>query len=140
LLSATPEIDIVHVNCGFLPTSEPVWRDAWAMVTRTGAAGRDGSGSGWLHLHENVAADRIEARREEIGRLFQRWAAEDDDCNLERGGDGQQRRQQQQQQKRTRRRATVEHVELVKTFAPGVWHVVFDVYCETVSEEEDEGR
>ena len=26
----------------------------------------------------------------------------------------------------------VEHVELVKTFAPGVWHCVFDVHIQPV--------
>lgn len=91
-------LEVVHVNCGLLPSSEGVWRDAWGMV----GGGRDG----WLHLHENVGVGEIEARRGFLQGLLDRWGEEDDD-----GKEGR-----------------VEHVELVKTFAPGVWHCVFDVF------------
>ncbi|KAK4152889.1 S-adenosyl-L-methionine-dependent methyltransferase [Chaetomidium leptoderma] len=90
---------VVHVNCGFLPSSEGVWRDAFGMV---------GGGRGWLHLHENVGAGDIEARKAVVQRLFDGWAKEEEEDDGETG-------------------ATVKHVELVKTFAPGVWHCVFDV-------------
>ncbi|KAK4122781.1 hypothetical protein N657DRAFT_646530 [Parathielavia appendiculata] len=95
--------DVVHVNCGFLPSSEPVWRDAFGMV----------AGQGWLHLHENVADGDIEARKVEVQRLFDRWGTEEDakEAGREEGAG-----------------AEVEHVELVKTYAPGVWHCVFDVF------------
>ncbi|KAF6810580.1 tRNA wybutosine-synthesizing protein [Colletotrichum sojae] len=92
--SGTP-VDILHVNGGLLPTSEPTWRPALDM-TATGA------GDCWLHLHENVGVHEIESRRGEIQRLYDTWVT-----------DGRQ--------------ATVEHVELVKTYAPDVWHCVFDV-------------
>ncbi|KAM0349732.1 hypothetical protein ACHAPU_003561 [Fusarium lateritium] len=87
--------DIRHINCGFLPTSEPTWRDTWdisvpATETR-------------LHLHENVGASDTEERRQEIQRKFDDWSQGTD------------------------RVAKVEHIEQVKTFAPGVWHCVFDV-------------
>ncbi|PBP27748.1 tRNA wybutosine-synthesizing protein [Diplocarpon rosae] len=61
---------------------------------------------GWLHLHENVGRADVPARSAEIERVLEAWlrAAQDE------------------------RVARVEHVELVKTFAPGVWHCVFDVY------------
>lgn len=61
---------------------------------------------GWLHLHENVGVADIERRRHEIQASFDGWLAED--------GEG--------------RKAVVEHVEQVKTYAPGVWHCVFDVH------------
>ena len=62
--------------------------------------------NGWLHLHENVGVKDVESRKEEIEDMFQEWLKNRQDT----------------------RQATVEHVELVKTFAPGVWHCVFDVY------------
>ncbi|KAL7809817.1 S-adenosyl-L-methionine-dependent methyltransferase [Trichoderma aethiopicum] len=89
--------DIEHVNCGFLPTSEPVWKSAWEMTGWTDEAT-------WLHLHENVGVEDIESRRASIQGMFEAWAAG-----------------------RRARVPRVEHVEQVKTFAPGVWHCVFDV-------------
>ena len=62
-------------------------------------------GSGWLHLHENVGVDNVEDRKVEIEDMFRGW--------LKERGD--------------QRQVKVDHVELVKTFAPGVWHCVFDV-------------
>ncbi|KOS22023.1 tRNA wybutosine-synthesizing protein 2 [Escovopsis weberi] len=92
--------DIAHVNCGFLPTSEPVWRPAWEMTR--------GSAGAWLHLHENVGVGDLEARRRSIQAMFDGWAAA-----LTEEGEA--------------REARVEHIEQVKTFAPGVWHCVYDV-------------
>jgi tRNA wybutosine-synthesizing protein 2 len=63
-------------------------------------------GDGWLHLHENVGVKDVLARTAAIEELILRW--------LKKTGD--------------QRSANVEHVEYVKTFAPGVWHCVFDVY------------
>jgi len=63
-------------------------------------------GDGWLHLHENVGVDDIEHRRSQVEEVLS--------ASLMTKGD--------------QREMKVEHVELVKTFAPGVWHCVFDVY------------
>lgn len=87
---------VKHVNCGFLPTSEPTWRSAMNIL------GEDG----WLHLHENVGVADVQKRKAEIEQMFQTWLRERDD----------------------ERKVAVEHVEFVKTFAPDVWHCVFDVY------------
>ncbi|UNI20287.1 tRNA(Phe) (4-demethylwyosine(37)-C(7)) aminocarboxypropyltransferase [Purpureocillium takamizusanense] len=92
-----------HVNCGYLPSSEPTWRPAWEMARWSREA--------WLHLHENVGAADTETRRDEIQRRFTDWGETEE-------GRG--------------RSAAVEHVELVKTFAPGVWHCVFDVHITRV--------
>ncbi|RFU77637.1 hypothetical protein TARUN_4595 [Trichoderma arundinaceum] len=89
--------NIEHVNCGFLPTSEPVWKSAWEMTQLAPEA--------WLHLHENVGVEDIESRRGSIQNTLEKWAVS--------GGNP--------------RTPSVEHVEQVKTFAPGVWHCVFDV-------------
>lgn len=61
---------------------------------------------GWLHLHENVGVHDIESRREEIEDVLREILVRMND----------------------KRCVEVEHVELVKTFAPGVWHCVFDVW------------
>lgn len=90
--------DIGHVNCGFLPTSESTWKLAWDVVEKSEEA--------WLHLHENVGVDDTDDRWLEIQRRCEEWAE----------GEGHERI------------GKAEHVELVKTFAPGVWHCVFDVH------------
>lgn len=94
------DVVVRHVNCGFLPSSEATWKTAWSFVGKKDA--------GWLHLHENVAIGDIDSRRREIQEMFESWAAEDVE------GNG--------------RFVEAEHVEMVKSFAPGVWHCVFDVY------------
>ncbi|THV54015.1 hypothetical protein BGAL_0036g00120 [Botrytis galanthina] len=87
---------VKHVNCGFLPTSEPTWKSTVNILGE----------NGWLHLHENVGIADVEKRKGEIEAMFQTW--------LKERADG--------------RSVKVEHVEFVKTFAPDVWHCVFDVY------------
>lgn len=84
-----------HVNCGLLPTSKGSWEMALEIL----------DGDGWLHLHENVAVNDVQARTADIEELFMCWLKKTHD----------------------KRVAKVEHVEYVKTFAPGVWHCVFDV-------------
>ncbi|KAK4102006.1 hypothetical protein N658DRAFT_495938 [Parathielavia hyrcaniae] len=101
--------DVVHVNCGFLPSSEGVWRDALGMM----------AGRGWLHLHENVGVGDIEARKGEVQGLFDGW--------IEAEGEEQEEEEEDKGAKEGVE-AEVEHVELVKTYAPGVWHCVFDVF------------
>lgn len=91
-------LSVSHVNCGLLPKSDDSWEPARDILGEE----RDG----WLHLHENVGVKDIEHRRDEIQSLFDR-------CDQRDG---------------IEQTATVEHVELVKTFAPAVWHCVFDVY------------
>lgn len=61
---------------------------------------------GWLHLHENVGTSDIKDFRDAVQETFSTYAAG------EVGG----------------LRARVEHIEQVKTFAPDVWHCVFDVH------------
>jgi tRNA wybutosine-synthesizing protein 2 len=92
------DLPVRHVNCGLLPRSDDSWEAARAILGR--------AEDGWLHLHENVGVNDMERRKKEIQELFDGWD--------ERGGQG--------------RAAKVENVELVKTFAPDVWHCVFDVY------------
>ncbi|KAI1480805.1 S-adenosyl-L-methionine-dependent methyltransferase [Daldinia eschscholtzii] len=94
------KLDISHVNCGLLPTSDASWKDAWDIATHNKAE------EAWLHLHENVGVADIEKRKGDIEQYFLGLATHDN----------------------ADRTARVEHTELVKTFAPGVWHCVFDLY------------
>ena len=97
--AGSSSLDVLHVNCGFLPSSVDTWRPAWDIQ-------RPSSRGGWLHLHENVGLADLDTRRGEIQEMLDRWAREAHES----------------------RHAHVEHIELVKTFAPDVWHCVFDVY------------
>lgn len=87
---------VLHVNCGLLPTSLPVWKTSLGLL----------GSRGWLHLHENVGVNDIQDRSEEIASMFCEW----------------------EEMRSNSRLVEVEHVERVKTFAPGVWHCVFDVF------------
>ncbi|PVI02532.1 hypothetical protein DM02DRAFT_507611, partial [Periconia macrospinosa] len=96
-------LPIRHVNCGFLPSSKLSWETAVKVLDR--------ELGGWIHAHENVAVKDIEKRAGEVVIEIQRIV---DGWEKERGG--------------SKRRVDCEHVEKVKTYAPGVMHVVFDVW------------
>ncbi|KAG6299729.1 hypothetical protein E4U45_004332 [Claviceps purpurea] len=100
--------DVRHVNCGLLPSSRLTWNCA-LFVTRSAnpiqQQQQQQQQQSWLHLHENVGESDIESRKGEIETLLVN--------NPEEKGLG--------------RRIRVEGVEKVKTYAPGVWHCVFDV-------------
>lgn len=87
---------VLHVNCGLLPASTPVWEIALGFLGKRG----------WLHLHENVGVNEVLQRKKEIASRFCEWEEGAKDSRI----------------------VEVEHVEQVKTFAPGVWHCVFDVF------------
>lgn len=99
---------IRHVNCGLLPSS----RGSWATAVRAA----DPLLGGWVHLHENIGIGDIEGKRLEIVREVQEIFEEE--VRIGRGtydaGD--------------ERMVKLEHVEKVKTYAPGVMHCVLDIY------------
>ncbi|KAI0809522.1 S-adenosyl-L-methionine-dependent methyltransferase [Xylaria sp. FL0064] len=97
--------DIMHVNCGLLPTSRGSWGTAWEIAREAPRA--------WLHIHENVGVADIEVKREEIREWF-----------VERA----QTLKESSEEENREVDVCAEHVELVKTFAPDVWHCVFDLY------------
>ncbi|KAK5629262.1 hypothetical protein RRF57_004977 [Xylaria bambusicola] len=104
---------IMHVNCGLLPTSRGSWATTWDIASEAQRA--------WFHIHENVGVSDIETMRKEIYEWFAGRAR-----TLERDGDAD-----------VHRDVCVEHVELVKTFAPGVWHCVFDLYVTKSTDRND---
>lgn len=93
---------IRHINLGFLPSSSGSW-DTAAQLISTNIDG------GFIHVHENAASGEIEEKGEEVRGAFEEL------LNPYQGNGC------------VRRRVELGHTELVKTFAPGVWHVVFDV-------------
>ncbi|RYC54565.1 hypothetical protein CHU98_g11650 [Xylaria longipes] len=95
---------IMHVNLGLLPTSTGSWGTAWEIAREARLA--------WFHIHENIGVADINAKKGEIREWFAERAL-DNGC----GGE----------EDRDRTDVCVEHAELVKTFAPGVWHCVFDL-------------
>ena len=94
---------IRHVNCGYLPSSQGSWRSAVQIL--------DSRKGGWIHAHENIAAEGIQRRTEEITKIFRSLASE------------------QNSQASDSRSFDVrcEHLERVKTYAPGIVHCVVDV-------------
>ena len=59
---------------------------------------------GWIHAHENIAKKDIESRKAEILGIFRGLAKMRFECKVE-----------------------CEHVELIKSYAPGVMHCVLDI-------------
>lgn len=91
---------IRHVNCGLLPTSKGSWETAFAVL--------DPILGGWIHVHENFDQREIEAKGEETRAEFQRML----DVTPES----------------KEKKVLLEYINRVKTYAPGVYHVVLDIY------------
>ena len=78
----------------------PTSRGSWARAIQVLA-----EQGGWVHVHENVGIGEIDGMAERVVKAFE---------ELEKG-------------RGSTRRVVCEHVERVKTFAPGVMHCVFDI-------------
>ncbi|KAL6244159.1 S-adenosylmethionine-dependent methyltransferase [Rhinocladiella similis] len=104
-------LNIRHANLGLLPTSRGSWENAVKAIC---GSGHDNGNGGWLHIHENVDVRDIEKMKTEI--------THDIDSLVKR-------RQASGQQELDVASWTVscDHVEQVKTYAPGVMHCVYDV-------------
>ena len=89
-----------HVNCGYLPSSSGSWWSAMQCL--------DQNRGGYIHVHENIRVECVEARGLEIRLAFESLLKK-------RLGD-------------TDMAIKCTHVERVKSYAPGVWHCVFDMY------------
>ncbi|KAL2354486.1 S-adenosyl-L-methionine-dependent methyltransferase [Cryomyces antarcticus] len=102
---------IRHVNCGLLPTS----RGTWEMAIRI----LDPIKGGWIHIHENLALTEVDMKAKEITETLQKAADGAARTTTQRGGveDGWVKG----------RKVLLEHVERVKSYAPGVVHCVLDI-------------
>ncbi|KAK6436376.1 S-adenosylmethionine-dependent methyltransferase [Oleoguttula sp. CCFEE 5521] len=89
-----------HVNCGLLPTSRGSWTTAFAVL--------DPIAGGWVHVHENFELSEIADRAEGVRKEFQRM------YNTTNHAEHTE--------------VVLEHINRVKTYAPGVFHVVLDIY------------
>ena len=78
----------------------PTSRGSWAGAIQVLA-----ERGGWVHVHENVGIGEIDEMAGRVVKAFE---------ELEKGRGGT-------------RRVACEHIERVKTFAPGVMHCVFDI-------------
>lgn len=100
-----------HVNCGLLPSSKGSWETAVRVL--------DPEVGGWIHLHENIAVEDISKVGGEIlhqiREIFTR---------TRRSAPAHGRPEHSVQVEDC---AVLEHVERVKTYAPGVMHCVLDV-------------
>ncbi|KAK6506477.1 hypothetical protein TWF506_011384 [Arthrobotrys conoides] len=95
-------VHILHVNLGLLPTSSSAYKTALEVVGLN-----DGGGEAWIHVHENVAKEDVDEMKDSITKKFE---------ELRKGVEGM-----------AAVGIVIEHVEFVKSWAPGVWHCVFDV-------------
>ena len=91
---------IRHVNCGFLPSSSKSWSIAVDAL--------DPVQGGWVHAHENIAITHVDHRTAEMVEIFQTLA------NKKNAG--------------RQRSVKCQHVEHVKSYAPGVMHCVLDIH------------
>lgn len=91
-----------HVNCGYLPSSEDSWRTAFEVL--------DPILGGWIHAHENVEEQSLSMREKQVLEFFSNAAGERSESIPGR-----------------ELTVTCEHVERVKSYAPGVSHFVFDI-------------
>lgn len=96
---------IRHVNCGFLPSSQPSWATAVQVL--------DPFQGGWIHVHENISTHSINHRQHEVTDIFKELV----ESNHHHCG------------KALVSQWAVEcvHLEQVKNFAPGVVHCVLDI-------------
>lgn len=94
---------IRHVNLGLLPSSKPSWEGAIRVL--------DLEAGGWIHVHENVDIESIDAMQASIVGEMKTLHC------IHRGVSEAQTKE-----------VACRHVERVKTYAPGVMHCVFDMY------------
>lgn len=96
-----PQIPPVrHVNCGFLPSSSTSWKTAVRLL--------DGRQGGWIHAHENVNVKDLQKKKDEVLETFTklvnaRWPTNNG------------------------LHVSCEHLEIVKSYGPGISHCVFDI-------------
>lgn len=89
--------NIRHANLGLLPTSQGAWEASVRILNE--------ETGGWLHIHENVEIALVSSKEQDVINGLE------DALPFEKKG----------------WTASCENVEMVKTYAPGVGHYVFDV-------------
>ncbi|KAI9821940.1 MAG: hypothetical protein M1827_002522 [Pycnora praestabilis] len=108
---------IRHVNCGLLPSSRGCWSVAVGAL--------DQEVGGWLHIHENIAIKDIAAKSEEILDEIRKIVDGQDHCG---GDDSLNLTRREGLRLRPQRKVECQHIERVKSYAPGVMHCVLDIF------------
>ncbi|WPH04740.1 Hypothetical protein R9X50_00763500 [Acrodontium crateriforme] len=88
-----------HVNCGLLPSSRGSWPIAVGVL--------DPEMGGWIHIHENFAATEIDVKAEEVRLTIRNLMHENGQVGRE---------------------PKIDHINALKSYAPGVIHFVLDIY------------
>lgn len=111
---------IRHVNLGLLPSSRASWDGAVRVL--------DQELGGWLHVHENLAERDIQRKAAEITREIESKLE-----GIARGGDYKTNTKDPCSGAGTERMtAKLEHVEKVKSYAPGTIHCVLDIHIKSL--------
>jgi tRNA wybutosine-synthesizing protein 2 len=91
-------LNIRHANLGLLPTSQGAWRSSANILNH--------ERGGWLHVHENAEISQVRDKEQHVL-------------------DGL--RSVLNMKSRLTWEVSCENIEMVKTYAPGVGHYVFDI-------------
>lgn len=112
---------IRHVNCGFLPTSQPSWATAVQAL--------DPIQGGWIHVHENIFTHSFNLRQKEITCIFKELVESNQHRHHNFQYPQHHHHHHHHRGKASVSQWTVEcvHFEQVKNFAPGVVHCVLDI-------------
>ena len=103
---------IRHINLGMLPSSRLALELAAKIICP--------QPKGWLHVHENFLVEEIEQKAEETRQEFERVLAKSDNTYVEQLDEGQAIM------------VKVEHINRLKSYAPGVMHCVIDIAVEVL--------
>ncbi|KIW11903.1 hypothetical protein PV08_09176 [Exophiala spinifera] len=123
ITTAGVALNIRHANLGLLPTSRGSWENAVkAIVCGSGRSNNKNKSverGGWLHVHENVDVREIEKIKTQITHDI----------------DGLVKRQvsEHESERELAWAVSCDHVEQVKTYAPGVMHCVYDVHINPIN-------
>ncbi|KAI9703843.1 MAG: hypothetical protein M1836_007614 [Candelina mexicana] len=104
---------IRHVNCGLLPSSRSSWRIAIEVL--------DPEYGGWIHVHQNVAVKDIEEVKSEIVVEI---------CELVKAVESMRGKNSWNRGAHPENLVDCQHIERVKSYAPGVMHCVLDIKIE----------
>lgn len=111
---------IRHANLGLLPSSRGSWDSAARIL--------DQELGGWLHVHENLVEKDIQSK---VGEIIQEIEGKLEEIARERG----HRTNTEDAGSRVgieKMMAKLEHVEKVKSYAPGVIHCVLDIHIKAL--------
>ncbi|EXJ94085.1 hypothetical protein A1O1_02478 [Capronia coronata CBS 617.96] len=115
-------LNVKHANLGLLPTSRGSWQNA-VKVVKGQQSRTEGRRGGWLHVHENVDIQHIEAMKNRI--------IQDLDSIVRHEPEPEPAGQEEDGSEAIcvpSWSVSCDQIHQVKTYAPGVMHCVFDIH------------